>query len=396
MGKKGIVIAIAISIISIIGLIILLIARLQPPEAAAPIPEEPKVIEIGAILQLTGDMAIFGESFKSGIDMAVSEINAAGGIQGRQVRIIYEDDAAKAKLAVSAFRKLITQDKVQAVIAGGMSSTAMPIAPIAEENKVVIISPTASAPALSQFKDYFFRIQASDNYEGRVMAEFAYKKLDAREVGIFYVNNDWGQGLAEVFKDRFTALGGEVTIRESHELGATDFRTEITKIKTVNPENLYLIGYLQEMSIILRQMRELGLKPRILSTYGFHDPKLLEMAGDITENAIFTMPTYDPESDDPTIVKFVERYKARYGKKPDMFAAHTYDCMKILAFAMRDGATTGPEISACLHKVASFPGVTGENTFDENGDVVKPLRIFTVKEGNFTPFSRWEPAETLR
>jgi len=396
MGKKEISLAVIIALLAIFGLIILLKGRPQDEEPVALKSEESKVIKIGAILQLTGDMAIFGESFKKGIDMAVEVINTAGGIQGKKVKIIYEDDAAKAKLAVSAFRKLITQDKVQAVIAGGMSSTAMSIAPIAEENKVVIISPTASAPALSEFKNYFFRIQASDNYEGRVMAEFAYKKLDTKEVGIFYVNNDWGQGLAEVFKDRFTALGGEVTIRESHELGATDFKTQITKIKTVNPENLYLIGYLQEMSIILRQMRELGLKPRILSAYGFHDPKLLEMAGDIAENAIFTMPTYDPESDDPTIVKFVERYKAKYGKEPDMFAAHTYDCMKILAYAMRDGATTGPEISACLHKVANFPGVTGENTFDENGDVVKPLRIFTVKEGKFTPFSRWEPGETPR
>ncbi|TET42764.1 MAG: hypothetical protein E3J66_03040, partial [Dehalococcoidia bacterium] len=269
MGKREIITAIAVAGIVIFGLIILLIARLQPPEPVTPTPQGPKVIKIGAILQLTGDMAIFGESFKKGIDMAVEVINTAGGIQGRKVKIIYEDDAAKAKLAVSAFRKLITQDKVQAVIAGGMSSTAMSIAPIAEENKVVIISPTASAPALSEFKDYFFRIQASDNYEGRVMAEFAYKELGAREVGIFYVNNDWGRGLAEVFKDRFTMLGGKVPIMESHELGDTDFKTQITKIKTVNPENLYLIGYLQEMSIILRQMRELGLKPRILSTYGF-------------------------------------------------------------------------------------------------------------------------------
>lgn len=355
--------------------------------------KETMEIKIGAVLPLTGNMATFGESFKSGIDLAVEETNNAGGIQDKEAKIIYEDDGGEAKLAVSAFRKLITQDKVQCVIGFVMSSTAMPIAPIAQKNKVVVVSPTATAPELSKFKN-FFRIQPSDNYEGRVMSEFAYKQLGTREVGIFYVNNDWGKGLAQVFRNKFETLGGKISVVENYELKATDFRTQITKIKAANPEYLYILGYLKELSIILRQMRELGLKSKILSAYSFHDPKLLEIAGDVAENAIFTMPTYDAKSDDPVITEFVRRYKARYNKEPDMFAAHAYDCMKIVAFAMQEGATTGPEISDALHKIANYPGVTGKNTFDENGDVVKPLRIFAVKEGKFTPFSLWEPKRT--
>lgn len=350
--------------------------------------KEPGEIKIGAILPLTGDMAKFGESFKNGIDLAVEEINNAGGIRGIKPQVIYEDDAGESKQAVFAFRKLITQDKVQTVIGGVMSSTAMPIAPIAEKEKVIIISPTATAPDLSQFKNYFFRVQPSDNYEGRVMAEFAYKQLKVEEAAIFYVNNDWGKGLIEVFKNKFTELSGKISIEESYELGNTDFKTQITKIKAKNPEYLYLLGYLKELSIILKQMSELGVNSRILSAYSFHDPKLLEMGAEVAENAIFTMPTYDPKSKNPMITKFTNKYKAKYNKEPDMFAAHSYDCMKILGYVMQKEIFTGPEISDGLHKVVDYHGVTGKTTFDENGDVAKPLRFFTVKNGQFIPYSK--------
>ena len=350
--------------------------------------KETKDIKIGAILPLTGDMAKFGESFKNGIDLAVDEINSENGIYGANIQIIYEDDTGEGKQAVSAFRKLINQDKVQSVIGGVMSSTAMPIAPIAEENKIILFSPTATAPALSKYKEYFFRIQPSDNYEGKVMAEFVYKQLNATEVALFYVNNDWGQGLTEVFKNELITLGGRISIEDNYELGDTDFRTQITKIKSVSPEYLYLLGYLQELSIILRQIRELGLKSRILSAYSFHDPKLLQISAEVAEDAIFTMPTYDPESKDPQVTEFVKRYMAKYKEEPDMFAAHSYDCIKILEYVMQKGALEGTEISIYLHNLTDYPGVTGKTTFDVNGDVIKPLKFFTVRNGQFIPYTK--------
>lgn len=349
--------------------------------------KEPEVIKIGAILPLTGDMAVFGESFKSGIDLAVDELNKEKGIHGRKLLVIYEDDRGKGDVAVSAFRKLVTSDKVECIIGGVMSSTAMPIAPIAQKEKVVLLSPTATAPSLSQFKDYFFRIQPSDVFEGEIMSEFASKQLKAKKVGVFYVNNDWGSGLAEVFRSKFKFLGGNIPIIESYSLGDTDFRSQLTKIKSVNPEYIYLLGYLKELSIILKQMREMSVKSRILSAYSFYDPKLIEVAGDIAEDAIFTMPTYDPESKDPIVSSFANRYVARYGKKPDQFAAHAYDCMRILAKVMENGALKGSEINSALHKLRNYPSVTGIITFsEENGDVTKPLRLFTVKNREFIPY----------
>lgn len=347
-----------------------------------------KEIKVGAILPLTGDMAKFGESFKNGIDLATQEINNAGGVHGARLQIIYEDDSGDGKQAISAFRKLISQDKIQSVIGGAMSSTAMPIAPIAQRDKIIIISPTATAPALSKFKDYFFRIQPSDNYEGKAMAEFVNQQLGATEVALFYVNNDWGQGLANVFKDDFTTLGGKISVAESYGLGDTDFRTQITKIKSANPEYLYLLGYLKELSIILRQIQELGLKCQILSAYSFHDPKLLRVSAQVAENAIFTIPTYDPQSKDAMVTEFVKRYTAKYNKEPDMFAAHSYDCMMILNCVMQQGALTGTEINISLHNLTNYPGVTGKTTFDERGDVIKPMRFFTVKNGRFLPYSK--------
>ena len=247
--------------------------------------EEEGAIKIGAILPLTGDMATFGESFKNGIDLAIDEANEKG-IHGKKAIVIYEDDRGKGDFAVSAFWKLITSDKVESVIGGVMSSTAMPIAPIAQKEKVVLLSPTATAPALSQFKNYFFRIQPSDVFEGAIMAEFASKQLKAKKLGVLYVNNDWGSGLSKVFISKFGLLGGTIPIVEPYSLGDTDFRSQLTKIKSVNPEYIYLLGYLKELSIILKQMLELGVKSRILSAYSFDDPKLIEVAGDIAENAI--------------------------------------------------------------------------------------------------------------
>ena len=184
------------------------------------------------------------------------------------------------------------------------------------------------------------------------------------------------------------SIKSTIPIVEPYSLGDTDFRSQLTKIKSVNPEYIYLLGYLKELSIILKQMRELGVKSRILSAYSFYDPKLIEVAGDIAENAIFTIPAYDPDSKNQIVLDFVNKYVAMYGKKPDQFAAHAYDCIRILAKVMEGGALKGSEINIALHKSTDYQGVTGMITFsEENGDVTKPLRLFIVKNGEFVPYN---------
>lgn len=348
--------------------------------------KESEEIKIGAILPLTGGAALYGEALKNGIELAVEQINTKSGIRGRKISVIYEDDANLPNNGVSAVRKMLETEKVSVIIGGAGSSVAMAIAPIANKQRVILLSPTATAPALTQSGKYFFRIWPSDNYDGSYMAKFAFEKLGLRKVSILYVNNDYGLGIEQVFKTEFKKLGGGILNSESYDLGTTDFRTQLTKIKGNNPEAIYLPGYFKEFTIILRQIRELGIKARILSVNSFYDPKLLEIAGKAAEGAIFTYPTYDPKSKDPIIQEFVKAFQAKYGKEPDAFAVQGYDCMKIIAYAIEKGGYSADGIQKAMAQIKDFPAIGGRTTFDENGDVIKPLRILTVKNGKFVPF----------
>jgi branched-chain amino acid transport system substrate-binding protein len=349
--------------------------------------EEPKEIKIGAILPLTGDAAIYGQEIKNGIELALEEINQKGGINDTLINIIYEDDQGQARIGVSAMEKLIKTDNVPVVIGGAMSSVAVPLSSIADKNKVVLLSPTATAPVLSGISKYFFRIWPSDNYDGSFMAEFAFNSLSLRKVCILYVNTDYGKGIEEVFKREFEKLGGEILKSESYELGTTDFRTQLTKIQELKPEAIYLPGYYKEFAGILRQAKELGFRGRFLSVNSFYDPKLLEIAGDSAEGAIFTYPLYDPKCGQPIVQSFVQSFKEKYGKEPDAFAVQGYDALKIVALAIEKGGYSSKDIQRAMSQIKDFAGVGGTMSFDQNGDVVKPLRILTVKDGKFISYS---------
>ena len=216
-----------------------------------------KEIKIGAILPLTGDFSSHGEDAKKGIELSIEEINKKGGIKGKKIYPIFEDDKMQPSIGVSAFEKLITVNKVHVVLGGIGSSVALAIAPIAEKKKVIFLSPTASSPKLTQAGDYIFRIWPSDIYEGGVMADFLHN-FDIETVAVFYVNNDFGQGLKEIFGKKFKEKGGKVLIEEPYDQGSTDFRAQLSKIKKRNPGGIYLPGYYQEVAKIAVQIKELA------------------------------------------------------------------------------------------------------------------------------------------
>lgn len=340
-------------------------------------------IKIGAILPLTGDGAKYGEEARNGIDLAVEEINAKGGVDGRKVRIIYEDDQGTSTAAVNAFNKLVTVDKVPVIIGPMYSSTTLAVAPIAERAKVVVLSPSASSPKVTQAGDYIFRNWPSDVYEGGEMAKFAHERLGLKRAAILTVNLDYGIGLTEVFSKEFTDLGGQVVVVEKYEQGATDFRTQLTKIQATNPDGLYLPGYYTEIALILIQAKELGINVQFLSCVGFDNPKSLELAGEAAEGVIFARPAYDPESKAEPVASFVQSFKSRYGLVPGTYAAHAYDAMRIVAEAIRKGGYQSEGIKKALYAIRNFPGVTGETSIDENGDVSKPSQIMKVEGGKF-------------
>ena len=336
-----------------------------------------KEIKIGAILPLTGDLAKFGISFKNGIELAFSE-----NLVDRKVKVLYEDDQGKPEIAVSAFRKLINFHKVPVIIGGVISSTAIAIAPIADNNKVVLLSPTATAPELTKFK-FFFRVQPSDFFEGKIMANFAITKLNRPNIAVVYVNNDWGKGLADIFISEYKRAGGNVVLIEYFERGTTDFRSTISKIKSKNPQFVYLLGYLNELLNFLRQASELGLRARFLSAYSFYDPEILKKVPfNIIEGSYVSVPIYDPNSPEDVVKKFVQKYKKKFGQIPDMFAAHSYDCAMLVQQAIQNGNTDGRAIAKYFRQMGEFRGVTGKMKFVD-GDVIKPYRIFIVKNGQF-------------
>lgn len=344
--------------------------------------KESDTITVGAVLPLTGSAAVWGQNAKMGIDLALEEINDSGGIDGHKVTVLYEDSASEPKNATTALQKLISTKDIQVVIGDIASSSVLAMAPIAERNKVVLISPGASNPQISEAGSYIFRNWQSDALEGEVDARYAFDTLKWRNAACLYVNNAYGSGLATVFSKSFTALGGSIVLKESFQQGTTDIRAQIAKISTSDIDGLFMPGYPPEMALALKQMKERGLRVSILSVQAFDDPEILKRAGDAAEGAIFSVPK-PPNTADPVVSRFQSRYEAKYGKKPGVCSDTGYDAIRIIATVMKGGAHTSTEICKALTVMEDFPGAAGETTFDDNGDVVRDFIFKTVKNGQF-------------
>lgn len=339
-------------------------------------------IKIGAILPLTGDAAKYGQSAKRGIDLAVEEINKKGGILSKKLEIVYEDSQADASKAVSAFRKLIDVQHIKFILGPLSSTEVLAVAPIANKEKVIILTPTASAPQITDAGDYIFRNVMSDLYDGRAMAAYAVKEMGKRTAAIFYINNDFGIGLKNSFKEQFEKMGGKIVLDISFERGENDFRSQITRIKNAHPEVIFLVGQ-AEMAEILREMKEMGLKIPIVSFSMFEDPDILKVAGDAAEGVVYTYRVFDPNSESPMVKHFVGGYEKKYGVQPDIFAALSYDATRILALALKRGNFEVERVKQALYGIKDFPGVVGKTSFDKNGDVRKPIGIKKVENGKF-------------
>lgn len=343
-----------------------------------------KYINIGAILPLTGPAGKYGEDARLGIEMAIDEFNSNDNINGKKVKVIFEDDQSLPQQSVSAFKKLITFNKVSIVIGGMTSSSALAIAPLAEQNKIVLISPSASSPLLSKAGDFIFRNELSDAYGGTAQAELTKNRLKISNVAILYINNDYGIGVKDAFIEKFTELGGKTLKTEAFEPNAQDFRTQLIKIKETSPQAIFIVGY-KEIILILRQIRELGIKAKILSTPVFEDREILEKAKELAEGVIYVYyGGFDPNVKSKEVTEFVESFKKKYNREPGYYSALAYDATKISLYAIKKaGSTDSIKIKEILYQIKDFPGVTGSTTFDSNGDVIKPVILKTVKNGKF-------------
>ncbi len=349
---------------------------------------EAKEITIGAILPLSGETATYEVALKRGMDLAIDEINARGGIEGRKLAFLFEDSQGEPSKGVNAFNKLARANKVPMVIGDMFSATTLAIAPIAEKQKIVLLSPTASAIDLTNAGDYIFRIYPSDSYDGAYLAAFAWDKLKARTSSNIFLQVTSIAAVSQVFEQKFESLGGGVLRKESYKEGDTDFRSQLMKASKGNPDLIFIPGYLREMALLLKQAKELGIKKPFLSISTFYDPKILELAGEAAEGLLFSSPTFDPEEETPEVERFVTLFKSKYDNQvPDILAGYGYDVVNIAAKALASAKNITPEeIKAALYNIKNYPGITGKTSFDSNGDVIKELRIMQVKNGKFIPY----------
>lgn len=342
-------------------------------------------IRIGVLFPLTGDAASYGEKGQKAIEMAVDQVNAAGGIHSKRVNVIYEDSRAEPQAGVTAMRKLVSIDKVPAVVGDIVSSVTLPAAPIAEKNRVVLIAPTSSAPAITQAGEFIYRIWPSDLAEGEAIASYAYDN-GYRRAAIMHLKNDYGIAIADIFTRTFNSDDSSVILREGYLAEDNDFRTVLHKIKQANPDVIYLAGYYTDISKIIRQARELGVNQQFLGVTALEDNKFLELAGEAAEGVIYPLATgFDSASSDPVIKEFIKDFNNKYHYEPGWVEAHAYDAFMIICQAIREvpEPVDGKKIKQYLDGMGDYKGVTGNIRFDENGDVTKPVVFKTVRNGKF-------------
>jgi branched-chain amino acid transport system substrate-binding protein len=339
-------------------------------------------IVIGEFGSLTGTTATFGISTKNGIDMAIDAINKGGGLLGKQVRVMVEDDQGKPEEAQTVVTKLITKDQVIAVLGEVASSRTMAAAPVAQQNGIPLISPSSTNPKVTQTGDYIFRVCFIDPFQGLVMAKFATNTLKVKNVAVLRdIKNDYSVGLAGVFIENFKSMGGNIVANESYSEGDTDFSAQLTSIKARNPQAVFLPGYYTEVGLVVRQAKKLGLTVPFMGGDGWDSPRLVEIGGDALNGSYYSnhFSVSDPS---PAIQKFVSDYKARYGETPDALAGLGFDAASILFDAIkRANSTDGAKIRDAIAQTKDFPGVTGKITLDKDRNAVKPAVVLQVKEG---------------
>ncbi len=353
----------------------------KPTEPPATTPAaDRKTIELGAIFPLTGDGASYGLRAKRGIELRAEELNAQGGLLDREVKVDFQDGRNDAREAVSIATKFTTIDKAPVIFGSAGSTVSLAIAPIANRHKVVMISPISSSTQLSeQGGPYFFRTCPADDLQAEILANWVHES-GAKRVAVVYTNNSWGKPLTDGFKQKFTAMGGDVLLIEGVAENISDFRTIIAKLKTL--ENLDAVvspTYPKEGGTFVRQAKELGLNKPLFGGDNWGSPEFRGAAGSAAEGVFYTAPS---ETTTPEYVEFAKRYQAKYEEEPDVLAAYAYDAADAVFRAIEAcKSLEGDKIQQALFGV-SFTGVSGQIAFKPNGDIKsEAFARFTIQNG---------------
>lgn len=340
-------------------------------------------ILIGEYSSLTGTTATFGTSTHRGILMAVDEVNQAGGVLGKKIKLLTEDTQSKPEEAALAATKLITRDNVVTLIGEIASSRSLAAAPICQENKVPMVSPGSTNPEVTKKGDYIFRVCFIDPFQGEVIAKFAFNSLHLKRVAILSdVKNDYSVGLAQFFHNTFTQLGGEVIGEQSYSEGDNDFKAQLTALKATNPEAIFVPGYYTESALIVKQARELNMTIPFFGGDGWDSDRLIEIGGEAMNGTYFTN-HYSADDTAKMVQDFVAKYRRLYeNQTPDAMAVLGYDAAKIVFDAItRAGSTDHKAIRDALAATKDYPGVAGKTTIDADRNALKPAVVVAIEGG---------------
>ncbi len=342
-------------------------------------------IRVGVYADLSGQTSSFGQSTVNGIRMAADEINRAGGINGRQIELVVEDDQGLPNQAATVVTKLINQDRVHAVLGEVASSNTLAAAPIAQRAHIPMITPSSTNPTVTQVGDYIFRVCFTDTFQGEAAARFAYNTLIARRAAVLTdVNSDYSRGFGGAFKTTFTRLGGQIIQEQSYQQTDADFSGVLTGIRAANPDVIFIPGYYGQVGVIARQARQLNITAPLLGGDGWDAPQLFQLGGQALNGASLTN-HYSVDDPSPRVQEFAAAFRGRYsGTAPDAIAALAYDAMKVLAEAVRRAGTTdGQRLRDAIAQTSNYAGITGNITINSERNAVKSVIVLEVRDGRF-------------
>lgn len=328
-------------------------------------------IKVGVILPLTGDLANFGKTVLDGIKLGFDDNDNKNIV----VKLIIEDSKAKPKDAVNSFNKLISIDEVNCVIGALTSGSTLAITPEANKNKTFLISPTASSPLLSDAGPYFYRVYPSDLFDAEIASNYCFNNLSSPNASIVYLNNDYCNGLKEVFLNNYKKLGGKVQSAIAFNENISDFKSIISRLKTENNNVIYIIGHPVGIGMFLRQSKELGFNVNFFSNVAAEDREFYNVAGSSSNGLLFTAPAFDLSSKEPYARNFIKKFENKYGYVPDIHAVKGYDISQILLQCFKNGKIHSSEIKSFIDSTKVFRSVNGFYKFKNNGDIVEPVAI---------------------
>ncbi len=336
-------------------------------------------IKIGFSTPLTGSAASWGEKIKNGAKIAIDEINMSGGINGRALEVIFEDDMCDPKKGVSIVNKFINIDKVSAITGMPCSSVALSMSPIINDNKTILLTSGASSPAMKDAGDYVFNLYPLDDAEFGYLSEYIYNS-GVRTIALLWLNNDYGTGAVEIFNREYK---GEVLESEKFSLGDIDFRLQLTKIKNSNPNGLVIISNPGEIPMIIRQLHEIGIVAKLFANSPVvesdeFDSEIRALA----DGLVYAMPS---NSENEVAQIFARKYTDTYGDDPSITAPLGYDSINLLARAFEFAGTEGNDVRRYLIGVENYDGASGILSFDEKGNVQKPFTFKQIKNGELVP-----------